>query len=449
VHCERPHLIDRPGREVIVRLWWLSRFGRKFRLGPARLHVPRLAAGAAPAHSPTVGTSGRGNALPLTPFSSVTDGLDGNRRSRAHFTAHIEVPVITRAAVALVLLLAGARPMLLAQTPACDDAAIMALNGKWIAESQPRPQGVTVEQYQQAAKRTDAAHALLLETYPDLAGMQMGGWWRVVGGPGVPGLLSYYYVGALSPYFCAPNAEPGSMLAKLGAPTRPVYDADGRQTNLRVYFNSLVASEFLRQRAGMIVGGLQVFERPRAAGVWKGRALYVNDIYTAGNGLVVVAREGMQPFRPLTRKQYLEFTSAAALRQFDDMIAAQKQALDDPKMSAFKADGEQRLAQLFVLRSERNARDQAAMKRYTADGSLDVPAIVEGAGPDIFSTEEKGGKALVTLNPDYFRTDLPAYVPQVIILRWQVQDIVSARHFGKLIEANLPIDKFQAMIDRQ
>ena len=36
-------------------------------------------------------------------------------------------------------------------------AAVMALKGNWIAESQPRSEGVTIEQYQQAAKRTDAA----------------------------------------------------------------------------------------------------------------------------------------------------------------------------------------------------------------------------------------------------------------------------------------------------
>lgn len=356
---------------------------------------------------------------------------------------------MTKAAVALVLLLAGARPMLLAQKPSCDDAAVMALKGKWIAESQPRSEGVTVEQYQQAAKRTDAAHALLLETYPELVGMQMGGWWRVVGAPGVPGLLSYYYIGAVSPYFCAPNARPGSILAKLGAPSQPVYDADARQTHLRVDFNNLTLSRFLRERTGMIVGGLQVFDRPRSAGVWKGRPLFVNDTYRAGNGLVVVARPGMQPYRPLTRKQYLEFMSASALRNFDDMIAAQKQALKDPKMSAFKADGEQRLADLLKLRGEQNARYQAELKQNTVDRSLDLPAIVEGQGPGTFSTEETGGKALVTLNPDYFRKDLPAYVPQVIVLRWQLQDGVAARHFGKLVEANLPIEKFQAMIDRQ
>ena len=54
----------------------------------------------------------------------------------------------------------------------------------------------------------------------------------------------------------------------------------------------------------------------------------------------------------------------------------------------------------------------------------------------------------MTVNPDYFRKDLPAYVPQVIVVHWQLQEGVASRHFGKLVEANLPIEKFLAMIDR-
>jgi hypothetical protein len=357
---------------------------------------------------------------------------------------------VTRAGIlVLVLSCAVARPTLFAQKPVCDDAAVMALRGKWIADSPPRPQNITVEQYQQAAKRTDAAHLLLLEAYPELVGMREGRWWRTVGGSaldGAPGLLSYYYIGGLSQYFCAPNASPDSILGKLGAPSRPVYVARAAETNLMVHFNQLAG--FLTGRAGMIIGGLRVFERPRAAGTWKGYDLYVREQNLAGDGMVVVVRKGMLPYRPVTRKQYLEYMIASVERIFDDMVAAEKQALKDPNLSAFRAEAEQRLADLLKLRNERAVRYRAELKQHAADKTLDVPAIVEGEGPDTFSTEEKGGKALVTVNPDYFRKDLPAYVPQVIVVHWQLQEGVASRHFGKLVEANLPIEKFLAMIDR-
>ena len=325
----------------------------------------------------------------------------------------------------------------------------MARRGKWIADSPPRPQNVTVEQYQQVAKRTDAAHLLLLEAYPELVGIQEGRWWRTVGGSapdGAPGLLVYHYIGGLSQYFCAPNASPDSMLGKLGAPSRPVYVVKGAGLNLMVQFNQLAG--FLTSRAGMSIGGLQVFERPRAASTWKGYDLYVRDQNFAGDGKVVVVRKGMLPYRPVTRKQYLEYMIASVEQIFDDMVAAEKQALKDPNLSAFRAETEQRLADLLKRGNERAVRYRAELKQHAADKTLDAPAVVEGDGPDTFSTEEKGGKALVTVNPDYFRKDLPAYVPQVIVVHWHFQEDVASRYFRKLVEADLPIEKFQAMIDR-
>ena len=81
---------------------------------------------------------------------------------------------MTRVVLVLMMCMAASGPAPLAQTAVCDDAAVMSLRGKWVADSAPRPPNVTVEQYQQTAKRADAAHLLLLEAYPELAGMQEG-----------------------------------------------------------------------------------------------------------------------------------------------------------------------------------------------------------------------------------------------------------------------------------
>ena len=78
------------------------------------------------------------------------------------------------------------------------------------------------------------------------------------------------------------------------------------------------------------------------------------------------------------------------------------------------------------MRDERTAPYQEELKKNAADKTLDSPAIVEGEGPDIFTTEEKGGQALVTVNPDYFRKDLPPYVPQFMVVHWQLQPGVAA-----------------------
>jgi hypothetical protein len=349
----------------------------------------------------------------------------------------------------VVLSLALSRSAAFAQPPVCDDAAIMALKGKWTADSPPRSSPVTSEQYMQAARRTDAIHALLLEAYPEPVGMEEGLWERFVGGPpldAAPGLLGYRYRGSLVPYFCAPNASPGSILGKLGAPSRPVYARDSR-VSLIVNFNNFVDTPFLRQWS-QTVGGLQVFSRPRHTGTWKGYDLYVDSV---GDKLVLLTRQGMLPYRPVTRKQYIDHQIAMFQRLHDNSVAATERALQDPlslRVPGYVEQLKEGLANLVMTRERMTAPYREALMTNTAEGTLDLPAIVEGQGPDIFSTEEKGGKALVTLNPDYFRKDLPAYVPQFIVVRWQLREGVAASSFRTSVEANLPVEKIQAMIDR-
>ncbi len=66
----------------------------------------------------------------------------------------------------------------------------------------------------------------------------------------------------------------------------------------------------------------------------------------------------------------------------------------------------------------------------------------------VFTTEEKGGQALVTVNTDYCRKDLPPYVPQFIVVHWFLQPGVASANFIKLLEADIPIEKLQAMVDK-
>ncbi len=360
--------------------------------------------------------------------------------------------MIKRTFLIVILFLAVFRSAVFAETTVCDDAAIMSLKGKWVTQHAPRPspKEVTNEQYLQITKRADAVHPLLLETYPELVGIQEGRWWHGGGAPSsfAPGLLAYYYVGGLSQYFCAPNASPDSILGKLGAPFNPVYVRGAAETNLMVTFNG----GFPMTTAGMTVDGLQVFHRLRPAGTWKGYELYVpQQNAIEKGGLVLLTRKGMLPYRPVTRKQYLDYKIAEIQRFYDDTTAAANEILKNPDASRvpeFVEGAKRSLADAARMRDERTAPFQEELKKNTADKTLGSLAIVEGEGPDIFTTEEKGGKALVTVNQDYFRKDLPPYVPQFIVVQWQLQVGVASSYFKKMVEANLPIEKFQAMIDR-
>jgi len=249
---------------------------------------------------------------------------------------------MTKRTVLLVILYHGlclgtSRSAAFAQTTGCNDAAIMPLKGNWIADSAPRPSSreVTIEQYLQVTKRVAAVHPLLLEAYPELVGMQEGRWWRSGGGPSLSGgTLAYSYTGGLSQHFCAPKASPDSMLGKLGAPFKPVYVNRAAETNLIVHFIRFGDSGFVRELRGITVNGLQVYERQRPACTWKGYDLYVpQQNAIEKGGLVLLTRKCILPFRPVTRKQYLDYKIAETQRFYDDTVAASNEILKNPDAS--------------------------------------------------------------------------------------------------------------------
>lgn len=361
--------------------------------------------------------------------------------------------MITRAAVLGLLSLSVFRPAAFGQTPVCNDAAIMSLKGKWINESvsRPPPRELTNEQALQIAKRADAVHPLLLEAYPELVGMQVGRQWHVYGGSPITGLLAYSYRGGLSEYFCAPKASPGSILGKLGAPSKPVYDSESELTNLQVHFNNI--GSVVEELPGMTVGGRQVLHRPRPTGTWKGYDRYVRESGQLVSH-VLLTRKGTALFRPVTRKQYLDYMIATFGSRYDETIAGANEILRNPDASRvpeFVEGARRSIADAARVRDEMSAPFQEALKKHAADGTLGSPAIVAGMTPlseEIFTTEEEGGQALVTVNPEYFRRDLPPYVPQVVVVSWMSKPGVASENFRKLVEANFPIEKLKAMVDK-
>jgi hypothetical protein len=107
-----------------------------------------------------------------------------------------------------------------------------------------------------------------------------------------------------------------------------------------------------------------------------------------------------------------------------------------------------------------NAKDLAVrnlqneLQKTTREGLLSAPAVVrrdahfQTDGP-IFLSEANGGVLLTTENPNYFRKDLPAYVPQLFVLSWMWGTKTKwERDFRKAIEENFPVESLQAMIDK-
>ena len=65
-----------------------------------------------------------------------------------------------------------------------------------------------------------------------------------------------------------------------------------------------------------------------------------------------------------------------------------------------------------------------------------------------FSTEAKGGRQLVRLNPDYFNMSLPKYVPQLLIVHWSWDDRKPANEWRTQTEKNFDFDALKTMIDK-
>jgi len=65
-----------------------------------------------------------------------------------------------------------------------------------------------------------------------------------------------------------------------------------------------------------------------------------------------------------------------------------------------------------------------------------------------FTTEEKGGRQLVRLNPDYFDAKLPKYVPQFLIVYWRWDAGKPGINFKNQLENNFNFDALKAMIDQ-
>ena len=96
---------------------------------------------------------------------------------------------------------------------------------------------------------------------------------------------------------------------------------------------------------------------------------------------------------------------------------------------------------------------QDEFEKTKKDGLLDAPAVVGtdvllmNEGP-IFLPESQGGIVLTTDNPNYFRKDLPAYIPQLFVLSWMWGTKKWEADFRKTIEEKFPVEKLREMIDK-
>lgn len=169
----------------------------------------------------------------------------------------------------------------------------------------------------------------------------------------------------------------------------------------------------------MRIDGRPIRMMPVLIEKWKGY-----DVYTPQSGsgykMVLLHREGILPYIAVTRKQYLE----RSVEYFQRFFANTLKAAENPEGLNLLMDKKERDEQ---IKKQQKIRDDI-LKYYrdeleatTRAGLLETPAITSDGiasmeiSTPVFTTQENGGRLLVTENPAYMKKDLPKYIPQIIV----------------------------------
>jgi hypothetical protein len=316
-----------------------------------------------------------------------------------------------------------------AQTTQCNDALLLSIKGTWSKISQqPMLKPVTKAEFDQATKNMGDFHQLLLMAYPEGIGCEpQVNMINPVPSFYVPSVYSYYYLTAIFPYVCIKNK-----------PTK-ITDTN---TTLRILVNSF---ENFWTSTQFFIAGQEIFYRQPNAGKWNGYNAYYSDDHP----LVMLTRKDMLPYKRVTRKEYLDYMIHHVDSSYTNRANLHKKHDDLSMKELATTITNQKNNILTVFREETEKSSKLNL--------LDSPAVVNGIryanfseDTRIFITEEEGGKVLLMINPDYFRKDLPKYVPQFMIVRIQGGEDgkISERYFAKNIKEKFPFEKLQAMIDK-
>ncbi|MEO7263707.1 MAG: hypothetical protein ABIW38_02290 [Ferruginibacter sp.] len=401
--------------------------------------------------------------------------------------------------IIILLLTLTTTSYLYAQEP-CNDNVIMNTKGKWI-KSKVRPDKTNFTKTQELAiaSRMEEMYKMMLKVIP--VPMGLDGDWRyrnyderfaskVKYFTTKDGRVEMEFVklNHLSGYdciwhFCDLGCYDGKIVGG--------YPCDGTAAIMVTVnnFGAFLTGGELPDNDVLIDGEI-IKRKETVQGSWKGYDLMWEGRQARGYRRVLIHRKGELPYTPVTRKQYLDRALIYVNKFYDDMIkssdqvpmrsleeqeALKNKTLDDYKkkygsdpkilkstvdyfLMSYQTDQQRRDDQVKIIVKNKNAdlkniRDE--LEKTTKEGLLDSPAIVTGGnsgvfnpGAPVFSTEEGGGSMLVTENLKYIRKDLPADVPQFIVLYWQWSDSKPGKNLRKQFEENFEVEKLQAMIDK-
>lgn len=362
-----------------------------------------------------------------------------------------------------------------AQVTVSRDQEIMQIKGKWtkgdnhIGLNDPR---FTRTQYPYAFARTDAIASIIKNIYPQPLGVEakyytsVGGWPVYKNGPAVYSFWSHYK----SYYF---NQHLNEILL-----------AGETSTAVRVHINDFGLHFLTRDTITLIIDGkpTKIFTPLNPDGKWKGLPLYKFERWKPGNSeksitkIVLIARSGKLPVTPLTQKQYLSglkiFWQTEKQKMTERFINAEKEqqkVMDEMRNNKY-LDAASRNKVLSALQKDidKYAQTKEADRQKLQEGldkkiqlidqyisshsdeEMRQPVITTSFGdfPGYFGNDGKQTAVTpVRIDPTYFKSTLPRYVPQFMVMEWNAETDAPGEHFRKLFEEGFPVEKLQALLD--
>ena len=354
-------------------------------------------------------------------------------------------------------------------TTPCDDELLLKTPGGWLAASKRYSTKTNQQELQQIENRLNTIRQWTQNIYPKpmafdavntyyasdanfasqikIQQTQVG--FRNSFINGIPTILYTYYV-KFCGYGCSART-PNEIAKNPGCETGTVISVD--INGLESFFWEFRLDDDYVDI--MRIEGRPIRMMPVLTGKWKGYDLYSPE---AGSGykMVLLHREGILPYIPVTRKQYLERSIEYLERSLNKSIIPFEKREGLSLLMTNKEEWDAQIKKLEKLRDDILKYYRDELVAITNAGLLETPAIVSGGiasieiSSPVFTTQENGGRLLVTENPAYMKKDLPKYIPQLIVYSmWNADNGPDpAINPYQLYYENFPIEKLQAMIDK-
>jgi hypothetical protein len=358
----------------------------------------------------------------------------------------------------------------------CSDQDLLRMKGGWKKRSD-----ANMRMFRGDTKMytylSDISH-IFQSTFPVMNGMEAG-WYQSMGDPifqGAP--VSYCFNSLYLAWYCNTNLHKMMLSDETG-------------TWAYVFVNSpgwLVSEQY--DRLAIKVNNVPVYALPARKGTWKGHDLYQPSAHGASGKCILLTRGNQLPWVPVTQEQYLRSLRARVEEQKKGSGPVASSGLTPAMEEADKKEIE-KIQNSNILKPETKQAMMDAIKKreamyqnpgntangaasgtavrkrdelydarllsidnylsHTSKEQLDHPAVVAPKAMDSFegsfSSEELGGRVLVSINPGYFNKGLSGAVPQLMVLYWRWDANPAAQNFKKQFEEEFPVEKLQAMLD--